>query len=44
MTKDELIALAREGNAHIEIAYTITRYCVTPTADLDDAGNLPQHQ
>jgi len=35
MTKDELIALAREGKAHIEVAYTITRYCVTPTADMD---------
>ena len=29
MTKDELIALAKEGKAHIEVAYTITRYCVT---------------
>ena len=35
MTKDELIALAREGKAHIEVAYTITRYCVTPNASLD---------
>jgi hypothetical protein len=29
MTKDELIALAKEGKAHIEVAYTITRYCIT---------------
>jgi hypothetical protein len=29
MTKDELIALSREGKASIEVAYTITRYCVT---------------
>jgi hypothetical protein len=35
MTKDELIALAREGKAHIEVAYTITRYCVTPAAKMD---------
>lgn len=35
MTKDELIALGKEGKAHIEIAYTITRYCVTPNASLD---------
>jgi hypothetical protein len=35
MTKDELIALAREGKAHIKVAYTITRYCVTPSASLD---------
>lgn len=35
MTKDELIALAREGKAHIKVAYTITRYCVTPNASLD---------
>jgi len=30
MTKDELIALAKEGKASIELAYTVTRYCVTP--------------
>ncbi len=30
MTKDELIALTREGKASIEVAYTITRYCITP--------------
>ena len=30
MTKDELIALANEGKASIEVAYTITRYCITP--------------
>jgi hypothetical protein len=35
MTKDELIALAGEGKAHIEVAYTIARYCVTPNASLD---------
>lgn len=29
MTKDELIALAKEGKASIEVAYTITRYCIT---------------
>lgn len=29
MTKDELIALAKEGNVHIEPAHTITRYSIT---------------
>jgi hypothetical protein len=29
MTKDELIALARESKAHIESEYTITRYRIT---------------
>jgi hypothetical protein len=29
MTKEQLIALAREGKAHIGIAYTITRYCIS---------------
>jgi hypothetical protein len=29
MTKSELIALARDGKAHVEVAYTITRYCIT---------------
>lgn len=34
MTKNELIALVREGKAHIELAHTIARYCVTPNASL----------
>jgi len=38
MTKDELIALAKEGEASIEVAYTITRYCVTPR-DVDVDGD-----
>ncbi|MGZ5440349.1 MAG: hypothetical protein ACXW4P_03790 [Thermoanaerobaculia bacterium] len=37
MTKDELIALAREGKARIEVAYTITRYCITQDG-VDDNG------
>ena len=35
MTKRELLALAASGNAIIEVAYTITRYCVTPPDDPD---------
>lgn len=38
MTKDELISLARAGDAHIEVAFTITRYCVPANASLDSEG------
>jgi hypothetical protein len=30
MTKQELLALAAAGHARIDVAYTITRYCVAP--------------
>jgi hypothetical protein len=32
MTKDELIALVKEGKAHIELAFTINRYAITEAA------------
>lgn len=31
MTKQELISLAASGDAYIHVAFTISRYCVTPT-------------
>ena len=37
MTKDELIALADEGRATIQVANTITRYAITRDG-IDDCG------
>lgn len=40
MTKDELIALADQGKATIQVAYTITRYAITRNG-IDDSGERP---
>jgi hypothetical protein len=40
MTKDELIALACEGKARIDVAYTITRYCIAQDGVDDNARCL----
>lgn len=42
MTKDELIALAREGKAHIEewASHIVTRYGVSESADNDGEADV----
>jgi hypothetical protein len=40
MTKDELIALAKVGKVHIEAAYTITRYGITPDGVVAEGDRL----
>lgn len=39
LTKHELLDLVASGNAIIEVADTITRYCIKPPADREDSNH-----